>query len=287
MRWFDANAQLGENAGFERTGNTTLVFLGTGASCGVPIYYCDCKACREAEKNPMARRTCSSIAIVRDEVTLIDTAPEIHHQLSREHISDVHRVLFTHEHLDHTGGVPQLEYMIRLRRHVPIDFYCNGHTADYIESHFEMMDDISNIHRIEYGHQMEFDGISYTSISASHCPGAFGYLIEIPAECTSDEKARRIAYLPDTSRPSDDVLDIIRGVDVLIIDGTFNDGNWMPSQHMEIDASVALADELEVGSAYLTHLSMHFDEPITLEELNAKLEGSRTHASYDGLRLNF
>ena len=75
-------------------GKASLVFLGTGAACGVPTFYCGCKACEEARANPHARRTCCSIALIGTglgpggdaPVTLIDACPDVHTQLAREGI---------------------------------------------------------------------------------------------------------------------------------------------------------------------------------------------------------
>ncbi len=292
MSWAEENALHLSRDGISRpfadpdSIPATLVFLGTGAACGVPTYYCDCKACSEAETRPEARRTCSSIAILRSQATLIDASPELHIQLRRERIMDIDRVLFTHEHFDHVGGVPQLEYYSRLRSGVPLEFYCNPETAVCLKARFDFMSDVFTLTPVEVGMRMEFDGIFYTPLAASHCPGAMGYLIEVPAALSHDGTGKKVAYFPDTSRPPEETLEAISGVDVLVIDATFNGGNWMPAQHLDIDSAVALADELDVASAYLTHLSMQFDEPITLTELDARLAGTRASAARDGMRLS-
>ena len=287
-RWFDVIEEdlRKTREASDPDAKATLVFLGTGASCGVPTYYCDCKACREAEADPAARRTCSSIAILRSGATLIDTSPDVHQQLQREGISDIERVLYTHEHFDHVGGLPQLEYYVRLRRRAPVDLYCNAETHAHIETHNAFMADTFALHQVSLGERMEHDGLFYTPVAAAHCPGTFGYLIGIPAIYSHTGKDRTVAYLPDTSRPCDETLAALRGVDLLILDATFTTGNWMPTQHLDVHDAMALADELEVGECWLTHLSMQFDEPMTTSELDALLEGSRTRAARDGLRLS-
>lgn len=286
-RWFDVVEEdlRRVKKASDPDAKATLAFLGTGASCGVPTYYCDCKACREAEADPAARRTCSSIAILRSDVTLIDTSPDVHQQLQREGISDIGRVLYTHEHFDHVGGLPQLEYYVRLRRKTPIDLYCNMQTREHIEQHDAFMADTFTLHEVSLGERMEHDGLFYTPVAAAHCPGTFGFLIEVPAIRSHTGKGRTVAYLPDTSRPCDETIEKLRGIDVLIIDATFTTGNWMPTQHLEVRDAMALADELEVGECWLTHLSMQFDEPMTTDELDAVLAGSRTRAARDGLRI--
>ena len=286
-RWADINQEhlASVRAAADPAAKATLIFLGTGAACGVPTYYCDCKACREAEANPAARRTCSSVAVSRSEVTLIDTSPDVHQQLQREGISDVARVLYTHEHFDHVGGLPQFEYYVRLRSKRPLPIYANAETRAHLELHDAFMADTFELHPSEVGAPMEFDGLTYEPVLATHCPGALGYLITVPAEHSHTGRERRVAYLPDTAYPHPQTFYKLEGVDVLIVDSTFTTGNWMPTQHLQIDDAVALADELGVGECWLTHLSMQFDEPMTTAELDARLAGTRVKAARDGLRL--
>lgn len=277
-------------------GKASLVFLGTGAACGVPTFYCGCKACEEARANPLARRTCCSIALIGTglgpggdaPVTLIDACPDIHVQLAREGIEDIERILFTHEHFDHLGGVPQLEFYVRLKQREPLPLYGNEQTRAFIAEHDAFMADTLDLRPLALGETLSFDGISYTPIAATHCPGCFGYLIEVAPEASHAGRATRVAYLPDTAYPCPETYHAIEGVDILIIDATFNGGNWMPTQHLDVDKAAGLADELGVGHCYLTHLSMQFDEPITLDELDAKLaaRGTRTTAARDGLRID-
>ncbi len=279
------NPEIEKKAKDPQNAKATLVFLGTGASTGVPTYYCDCKACKEAEENPEARRTCSSIAVIRSETTLIDTTPDVHIQLRREGIMDIHRVLFTHEHFDHIGGLPQLEYYSRLRSKRPIEIYCNHQTASYLKTHYDFMSDVLSIKEsVEWESQIH-DGITYTPIPAKHCPGALGYLIEVPEQYSHNNRKHTVGYLPDTSRPIDETLERLQNIDTLIIDATFTCRNWMKESHLDIDSAIELADELNVGQAFLTHLSMQFDEPMTLEELKSKLSHTRCKTSLDGMKL--
>ncbi len=263
-----------------------LLILGSGASCGVPTFYCNCKACREAAVNPRAVRTNAAAAIVRNEVTLIDAGPDIHKQLQGAGIRDVNRVLFTHEHVDHVGGILQFEYYVILKRLAKLDFYCNRQTSEFIASHYDFMADTFEIHEQSIGDRLEFDGISYTPIAARHCPGAFGYLIDVPAAYSTDSRDKKVAYIPDTAWPCQQTCQIVEGADILVVDATYNGGNWTPEQHLSIDDAVALAGELGVGQCYLTHLSMQFDEPITTEELDNKIDGTNVYAAYDGLRIS-
>ena len=240
-----------------------LVFLGTGAACASPTFYCGCEACQEALEQPAEAKTCSSVAIMGSQTTLIDTAPELRLQLTRERIAQVDQVLFTHEHFDHAGGFPQLEYPIRLGQRGPLPVYATQRCLSWIESHFEWMWDSVEPHVVEPFQTIELDGVRYTALPAAHCPDALGYLLQT--------ETRRVAYFPDTGPLPAQVRERLEGVDVLIHDSTFVGRNWYPATHTNVEGTVQLGRELGAKAVYLAHCSMHFDEPHTGAALRAKL----------------
>jgi phosphoribosyl 1,2-cyclic phosphate phosphodiesterase len=246
------------------TATHTLTFLGTGASCGVPSYYCGCKACEEARVNPRAARDCSGLLITGSQHTLIDAAPELRTQLIREQISTIDQVLFTHEHFDHVGGIPQLEFLVRLGSQTPLPVYAGKETLASIARQFDFMSDVLAPHLLRAFETVSFDGVTYTALPATHSEGAFGFLIET--------RQSRVAYFPDTGPLAPRTREALDNLDILIIDATFNGRNWMPATHHTIDEAIALALKLKPQHTYLTHLAMHYDEPITLAELEEKLK---------------
>ena len=261
-----------------------LVFLGTGAACGNPVFYCGCAACQEALEHPAEAKTCSSIAILGHETTLVDTAPELRLQLCREGIRGVDRVLFTHEHFDHTGGFPQLEYAQRLTRRDPLPIYASARCLAWLEAHFDWMWDVVSPHTVEPFQALEFDGVTYTALPAAHCPGAYGYLIE--------GGSTRMAYFPDTGPLPPAVRQRLEGIDVLIHDSTFIGRNWNPDTHTTVEGLLALGREVRAKAVYLMHCSMHFDEPRTGVQMRTWLESSCTDEMqailpHDGMRLRF
>lgn len=304
----------------------TVRFLGTGASCGVPSYYCGCKACEEALRNPAAQRGCACLLVKGSQNTLIDASPDLRMQLAHARAKEIHQVLFTHEHFDHIGGIPQLEYYVRLVSKVPLPFYAGKHTIAAINEQFAFMNDTFTTHEIESYQSLEFDGVRYTALPAAHGTQTFGFIIEkvknadnldvadsgditggmggtadaggageadgatdvgATVVATAANTQRRIAYFPDTTRPSQEVLDKLKNIDVLIIDASFNGSNWMPASHLSIDEAIALAQELGAKKTFLTHLTMHYDEPITAHELQQKLApyGGAILAANDGLEI--
>jgi phosphoribosyl 1,2-cyclic phosphate phosphodiesterase len=257
----------------------TLTFLGTGASCGVPSFYCGCIACEEARKNPRAARDCSDIIISGTQNTLIDAAPDLRRQLVRDNISSIDRVLLTHEHFDHIGGIPQLEYLVRLKQKQAIALYGSGESIAAITNSFPFMDNELEFHQLVTWEQLSFDGVRYTALPATHTKGSYGYLIETGAT--------KVGYFPDTGPLCDSTIEWLKGVDILIIDATFNGDNWMPNVHLSVDGAIEEALKLKPRTTYLTHLSMHYDTPVTTAQLEQKLAkyNGAIQLAYDGLSI--
>ncbi len=257
-----------------------IVFLGTGAACGVPSYYCGCKACEEALSNPRCVRTRSSLAICGDETILVDASPDLWRQLNRERISHVEQLFLTHWHYDHFGGLGELEFFVRLIRKKPLPAYMAQETWKGLLQSFEYMADCLEPHLLQPDDTVQINSMRITVTAARHAPGTIGLLME-------NRSGKRVAYLPDTGPLPDQVASRLKGVDALMLDATFWGTNWIPAEHHSVAEAIQAGMELNVGTLYLTHLALHYDQPITSQELETMLSvhSGRVRLAYDGDRL--
>ena len=71
------------------------------------------------------------------------------------------------------------------------------------------------------------------------------------------------------------------------MDATFWKRNWNPDAHHSVQECIEEGLALDAGKVYLTHLCMHYDEPITYAELCAYLEqyDGRVEPAMDGLTI--
>lgn len=265
----------------------TFTFMGTGAGCGVPSFFCDCPACEEARANPsLARGDCG--VMVRGEhvdprlgntpTLVIDTPPDARHQLLREGVMWVDEVLFTHCHFDHIGGLGEYEYLVALKRAgAKLPAYGSPEALEGILREFGYMDYALDARKLSPGEVHEFDGVSYTALPVTHAPGTYGYLVETPAT--------RLFYASDTGPLPPETAERIRGVDVLAMDATFWKKNWNPDDHHSVQECIEEGLALDAGTVYLTHLCMHYDEPVTCAQLEEHLEqyDGRVRMAFDGL----
>ena len=257
--------------------NHTFTFLGTGAGCGVPAFFCTCPACEEARKNPRARRGDCGVLISGSAKTLIDTPPDIRSYLIREDVKSIDNLIYTHWHFDHVGGLGELEYMVQLVTKRKLPTYGSPYTLESIGSEFAYM--MYCLQRFEWNpfEELVLDGVTYTALPVAHAPGTYGYLIE-----TQDS---RMFYACDTAALPPETAERVKGVDIMAMDATYWGANGAPDSHHSIQECIEEGLSLDVGKLYLTHLCMHYSEPITLAQLEEHLKqyGGRVSPASDGL----
>lgn len=214
-----------------------------------------------------------------DKTLLIDTPPDIRHQLNREGVRTIDELMYTHAHFDHLGGMGELEYMMRLVTKKPLPTWGSEIALAGMLQEFHYMDDIVDCHALAPFETREFDGVRYTALPVAHAAGTFGYLIETDAT--------RLFYASDTARLPQETADAIRGVDVLAMDATFWESNWSPGAHHSVQECIDEGLELDAKRIYLTHLAMHYNTPVTLSELEAFCDryDGRVRPAADGMTI--
>lgn len=256
-----------------------LVFLGTGAGNGVPVFYCDCPVCDEARGTDRLRRTRSAIAIIGERNYLIDAPPELSSQLLREKIPRIDCLFLTHFHHDHCAGLGDLEIYARFHLKRKLPAVMSRETLAELEKAHGSMKQWLDVTLIEPSLSLSLQGVEFTGLPVSHSPGALGYLIKT-------EKSRT-AYIPDTGPLPESCRSHLRGLDNLLLDSTFYGENMYPEQHLTVHDAIRIARELEVKRLYLTHLSMHYSEPVTSAALESEIApyGGSVNLAYDGLHI--
>ena len=255
----------------------TFTFMGSGAGCGVPAFFCECPACLEARNDSRARRGDCGVMITGSQRTLIDTPPDIRQYFIRERVNSIDNLIFTHWHYDHVGGLGELEYMVQLLTKVQLPTYGSPYTLESIGREFAYMTYCLSMQEWQPFEELELDGVRYTALPVTHAPGTYGYLIE-----TTDTK---LFYASDTGRLPAQTAERVKGVDIVAMDATYWKENGYPQNHHSIQECIEEGFELDAGKIYLTHLCMHYSEPITLAELEEYLKqyDGRVEAAADGL----
>lgn len=254
-----------------RRETASIIILGSGTSTGVPMVGCSCRVC--ASDDPHDKRTRASVLIRHgNRNILIDTSPDLRQQALREGITGIDAVLFTHSHADHVNGIDDLRGF-HFMHHLVIPCFAAQPTLDILLNRFCYIFEEQN-------------GSGYTPLLAPHLITGeleIGDLKVIPVPLQHGKSTSigyrigNFAYLTDCNAIPQEALNLLMGVEILIIDGL----RWNPHPtHFNIDTAIAAAQKLGPKRVVLTHLS-HDVSFADREKLPPGVE-----FAYDGLELN-
>ena len=256
----------------------TITVLGSGTSMGIPIPGCRCATCTSSD--PRDNRTRPSIAVhwsdgPEEHRVVIDTGPEFRMQALRERITSVDAVLYTHAHADHILGLDDLRPLSFRHRPAMLPLYADDATADVLERIFDYTFSPGStypnkarvaLHRIAGTEQVTVAGVVFQRVPLLHgrLPIA-GY------------RFGSAAYLTDMSAVPDESLELLRNLDVVIVDALRWEAH--PS-HANVEEAVAWVERIGARRAYFTHMSHELAHAATEATLPAHIR-----LLYDGQRI--
>ncbi|GAA6206732.1 MBL fold metallo-hydrolase [Cognatishimia sp. WU-CL00825] len=263
------------------TDTLTFTILGCGSSGGVPRLGGHWGVCDPS--NPKNARTRCSLLIERESengktTVLIDTSPDMRHQLLRENIGALDGVVYTHSHADHVHGIDDLRMIVfNMRQRVAV--WADSPTQEALLSRFAYA-------------FVQPEGSPYPpildlqTIQGKFCiSGAGGDIILDPIEIkhgTIDALGFRVSdvlYLPDVSEIPDDVWPKLEGLECWILDALRRTPH---PTHAHLERSLEWIKRAAPKNAVLTN--MHID--LDYEELAGETE-NHIQPAFDGLRLNY
>jgi phosphoribosyl 1,2-cyclic phosphate phosphodiesterase len=233
---------------------------------------CPKNVCQEAARDPKHNRTRSSVLIDCDgDVLLIDVSQDFRQQALRERIGRIDAVLITHSHADHIGGIPDIRSYTRDRS---LPFYCSAESAERIRRSFPYVFErpaqegggIPRVALRSIDEPFEALGRQITPLPVEHGSLAQCYGFRIGP----------LAYIPDLKAFKPGVLELLRGVDTLVIDALRD--TRPHATHIILPESIELARRIGPRECYFTHLchDIHYAR-------DAHLLDDWMHFPWDGL----
>lgn len=247
-----------------------ITFLGTGTSNGVPVIGCDCAVCRSDD--PRDKRTRSSVVVrVDGQTILIDTGPELRLQALANDIAHIDAVVFTHAHADHVAGFDDLRSFNYLNQ-APLDAYADELTARLLlerfayafERPFPFYGGKPDLRLHSFDADFEVGPTPFRPFPVGHGRWTvMGFRIY------------DLVYLTDAKVVPDSSIDVMRGAEVLVINGLRDRPHPV---HLSIPEALEIIAVVRPERAYLTHLSHDVSHAATSANLPDGVE-----LAYDGL----
>ncbi len=247
----------------------TVTFLGTGTSHGIPVIGCSCRVC--TSENPRNMRTrCAVFVDCGPTKLLIDTPPELRLQLVRERISCADAVLFTHAHADHIFGLDDVRRFNHFLRSA-LPCYGSEQTLRTIRRAFDYVfvptqvgggKPLLDLICVDSAFQVQEVSVTPIPVLHGELP-VLGYRIG------------GFAYVTDCSRIPRQSLDLLRGLDTLVLGVLRPEAN---ETHFSLSEGLAVVGELKPKRAWFTHVSHRLEH----EQANASWPPD-VQLAYDGL----
>jgi phosphoribosyl 1,2-cyclic phosphate phosphodiesterase len=245
-----------------------IFVLGSGTSHGVPMIGCDCPVC--SSTNPRNRRSRPSILLrTGPHNILVDASADFREQMLRYRPPTIDAILFTHAHADHIFGLDDVRVYSDRQGHIPC--YAAPDAARVIRQTFEYVftspdfgGGLPRIRLNEINGPFSLCGQSVVPVPIRHGPW------EVLGFRFGD-----MAYLTDCSYIPESSMDLLRGLDVLILDALRPQPH---PTHFSLSESIEVAQRLAPRRTFFTHICHRLDHDDTNASLPRGME-----LAYDGL----
>ncbi len=254
-----------------------FLFLGTGASVGIPVIGCKCAVCTSS--SPFNHRLRPSGLIQsKGKSVLIDVGPDFRQQALKFGIDHLDGLLLTHTHYDHIAGIDELRiFYVRRNRELP----CLLSKESY--EHLKM--------RYPYLFQRIGEAASLSARLEIHLLAAMkgevefvglkiGYFSYYQGDmAVNGYRIGNFAYVSDIREYDESIFVALKGVDHLVLSAL----REAPSRlHFSLEEAVRFARQAGAKKTWLTHMNHELDH----EKANSKLPND-VQLAYDGLEISF
>ncbi len=247
-----------------------LTFLGTGTSMGVPVIGCECAVCTSTDVRNRRTR-CSALLEVADLRILIDVGPDFRTQALKVQLNHVDAVLLTHSHFDHIAGLDDLRPLTRLDRQVPI--YGSPLTLADVRTRFAYAFNDSSVGST----RPLIELLPVTELFQIGPVAVLPFDVFHGSWTITGYRVGRLGYVTDASAIPPDSWELLRGLDVLVLNAL----RFEPHPtHFTLDQALAVIADLQPRRAFLVHMTHNIDHATVNEQLPQGVE-----LAYDGLQI--
>ena len=257
-----------------------ITILGCGSSGGVPrvgFGWGDCDP-----RNKKNRRTRCSILVEKkvnsEKITiLIDTGPDIRHQMLSANVQSLDAILYTHHHADHVHGIDDLRTLAYKKR-TKIPVWADISTQKRLNEAFGYI--FSTPRDSKYPPICELNLIEKKKIKIECAHTSIEFLPLFVNHGEIDAlgfKFDNIVYMPDVLDIYPETWGHLKELDLLIIDALRRDPH---PTHTHLEKTLRWLKDLKPKKAILTNLHNDLDYDLLKKELPNGIE-----PAFDGKKI--
>jgi len=234
---------------------------------------CDCAVCRSEDPRDKRFRPCVFIETDAGQAILIDTPPDLRSQVLASGVRRLDGLLFTHAHMDHVAGLDET------RRFNAI----NGGTLP-VFADLATVADLRRIFSYAFDRRRhEGGGVPNLRLWPIGGPFCFGNVEIVPVPIFHGSRTilgyriGAFAYLTDCSGIPDRSMELLGGLDTLVLDALRRRPH---PTHFTVEQAVAMARRIGARRTWFTHIAHELGHAETCAGLPDGMA-----LAYDGLAL--
>jgi phosphoribosyl 1,2-cyclic phosphate phosphodiesterase len=254
----------------------SFLFLGTGASEGVPLIGCLCPVCQSSDSRNQRLRP-SGLLKIGDKSFLIDIGPDFRQQALKHKILHLDGLLLSHTHFDHIAGVDELRALnFRQKRAFPCLLSKESLSELHIRYHYLFKREENSSRTAE----LDCRVLPQESGIIEFCGVKIGYTSYRQGGMkVNGFRVGKFAYISDIREYGEEVYSFLDGVEKLVLSALRPE----PSKfQFSLEEAVEFSARVGASQTWLTHLSHAIDH-----ETTCRLLPPNVQLGFDGFEFTF